>query len=347
MNFTNYFSILSLLQLISSISQNVFDVSSNSKEILPIDHEIYSNLYTYAHLIDISYCISKVQHIEKPFKCNIECEDRFPNMTLVYQWYFDDSVTGYISTTYDNIFHYNRDSTKRKQQNKTIIIALRGTRSIFDSYADMRADMVDFTSLGSVLKPCTGCKVHRGFYNYFQRTREIIHQYVMQELKGAQLGIENYELVILGHSLGGSVAILLALFYLDLGFEKLTAVTMGQPLVGNREFVDWADDALGSKHKPRHGDFKRKFLRIIHKEDVVTIIPKRGNFLPYQPFDNQIYLNCSESDTRPSPDQVFDCRGASNEQCIEGDFPNYLKSGNDYLQIHITYLRRMGLCGMI
>ena len=42
---------------------------------------------------------------------------------------------------------------------------------------------------------------------------------------------DNYELIILGHSLGGSIAYLLGLHYLDLGFDKLTLVTMGQPLL--------------------------------------------------------------------------------------------------------------------
>lgn len=309
------------------------------RNVYPIDPEIYSNLYTYAHLIDISYCISEVHGIDPPFKCDLNCEKRFPNMTLVYQWYFPESVTGYIATTYDNIFNYNIAKPK-----KTIIISLRGTRSIFDTYADMKVDLIHYSNLGINLPSCgSGCKVHNGFYNYFATALNNINQYVVDEIDE-----DDYELIILGHSLGGSVALLLGLHYLDVGYDKMTLVTMGQPLTGNFDFVNWADKALGSHNGLKHDSFDRKFLRIIHKNDVITTIPRSRNpFIQYQQFKNQIYLNCSTSNARPQLSQVFDCVDGANQNCIANDFFYFAFDRRDYLQAHITYFRRMGLCGVM
>lgn len=314
--------------------------------IKPIDSEIYSNLYTYAHLIDISYCISEINRIGENFDCNLNCKTRFPNVTLVYQFYFDDSVTGYIATTNSNIFNYNETTSNPK---KTIIVSLRGTRSIFDTMADLKLDMVSYTNNGVKVPLCGfNCKVHRGFYDYYLKTLSLVHPYIIQELRSAEENGQEYELLILGHSLGGSVAYLLGLYYVDLGYDKLTLVTMGQPLVGNREFVEWGDEVLGSKCEAKHNDFKRKFLRVIHKNDVVATIPKDPNiFNHYSQFDNQIYLNCSEEDTRPTLQEVVECLNGLNDQCIAKDFPLFSFARHNYLQIHITYFRRMGLCGVL
>ncbi|AOW30044.1 uncharacterized protein CAALFM_C600980CA [Candida albicans SC5314] len=317
----------------------------NRDPTTPIDSEIYSNLYTYAHLIDISYCISEVNRIEEPFKCNLNCEKRFPNISLVYQFYFDDSVTGYIAKTTSNIFRYNETIAEDK---KTIIVALRGTRSIFDTLTDLKVDMIPYSNTGTKLPLCGfDCKVHRGFHDYYTRTLSIIHPYIMEELNDC-IEDDNYELIILGHSLGGSIAYLLGLHYLDLGFDKLTLVTMGQPLLGNENFVSWGDKVLGSVNEAKHNEFKRKFLRVIHKNDVITTLPRDQNiFNRYSQFDNQIYLNCSETDTRPTINEVIDCYDGSNNQCIAKDFPFLMFERRNYLQIHINYFRQMGLCGIL
>ncbi|RCK58098.1 Lipase A [Candida viswanathii] len=321
-------------------------IIDSRNSIRSIDSEIYSNLYTYAHLIDISYCISEINRIGEPFDCNLNCEKRFPNVSLVYQFYFDDSVTGYIATTHSNIFNYNETASGSK---KTVIVSLRGTRSIFDTMADLKLDMIPYTNNGVKVPLCGhNCKVHRGFFDYYTRTLSLIHPYIIQELRSAEEDDEDYELLILGHSLGGSVAYLLGLYYADLGYDKMTLVTMGQPLLGNQEFVEWGDEVLGSRFEAKHNDFKRKFLRVIHKDDVVTTIPKDPNiFNHYYQFDNQIYLNSSEDDTRPMLSEVVDCLYGTNNQCIAKDFPLFAFARHNYLRIHITYFRRMGLCGLL
>ncbi|KAK6202824.1 triacylglycerol lipase [Scheffersomyces amazonensis] len=317
---------------------------SHSPTPKPLDQDIYANLFTYAHLIDISYCISSVSKIKEPFSCDLSCESRFPNLTLIHQWSYDDSVTGYIATTYSNIFYYNETLQGIDKKKKTIIVSLRGTRSIFDSYADLKMDMVSYTNKNIYLPKCGDrCKVHKGFHDYYTHTLLNIQQVLETELKSS----EDYELLLLGHSMGGSVALLIGLHYLDLGYNNMTLVTMGQPLMGNKEFVNWVDLVTGSNYPARHNSFQRKYFRVIHKDDIVTTIPKGDGLLySYHQFDNQIYLNCSASNRVPFYDQVVDCIYGDNENCIERDFQGISYINKDYFRSHNTYFRRLGLCGM-
>lgn len=334
----------SFVSILAAAQQQFFNLKPSQEVPKPIDRDIYSNLFTYAHLIDISYCISSVGGISEPFQCDLSCEERFPNVTLAYQWYFDDLVTGYIATTYANIFNYNDTSTE-KPPKKTIIVSLRGTRSFFDSYTDLKVDMVQYSNLRHKLPYCgDNCKVHKGFFEYYIHTLLNIRVVLDKELN-----YENCELLIVGHSMGGSVALLLALHYLDLGYVQMTLVTMGQPLVGNREFVKWVDKVMGSNIEPKHNTYNRKYFRIVHKNDIVTTIPNNNILNAYHQFDNQIYLNCSSDTTVPFPDTVVDCVTGDNPYCIRKDFQgisliDYIS--RNYFKSHNTYFRKLGLCGM-
>lgn len=311
----------------------------------PIDPEVYSNLFTYAHLIDIAYCVDKFHRISKPFECELACLARFPNMTLAQQWYFDDSVAGYISTTYSNIFQYN--DTSEAQLKKTVVVSLRGTRSLYDTIADMKVEMVPYAHLHWSLPYCgSNCKIHIGFNEYFHNTLRVIHSVLEDELLDAQ---DNYELVFVGHSMGGLVALLLALHYLDMGFRKTTLVTMGQPLVGNREFTAWADFVLGSYLPVSHNTYHRHYLRVVHHGDIVTTIPRNGGLLfeRYYQFDNQIYLNVSALTAVPTNEEVVDCFTGDNSRCIAKDIASPVGVlAHNYYENHNTYFRRLGLCGL-
>lgn len=307
----------------------------------PIDREVYTNLYTYAHLIDIAYCVDKFHRIELPFECELNCASRFPDMILVHQWFFDDAVCGYIATTTTNIFRYNDTHPADTKGKKTVVVSLRGTRSLHDTMADLKVEMIPYLPL-VISSPLCGkkCKVHKGFWIYFYNTLNEIDKVITKELDS-----DNCELVIVGHSLGGSVGLLLALHYLALGHSKITLVTMGQPLVGNKEFTTWADFVLGSYMPVAHNTFDRKFIRVIHKNDFVATIPRVGTkiFEKYHQFDNQVYLDVAADNSHPPPECVVDCFTGENDQCIAGDSHNY--DGN-YLITHNTYFRPMGRCGI-
>lgn len=311
-------------------------------EVVPIPFEFYKHLYRYAHLLDIAYCIDSVQQIQPPFQCDLNCAQLFPYMFLVYQWHFDNSVSGYIAKTNHSLFGEDEKSVGTFH-NYTVVMSLRGTRSVTDTMADLKFDMTTYHSHGNAISACgPHCRVHAGFYEYFQKTLNVVHPYITSEVRK---GGPETQLVIVGHSLGGAVGLFLALYYLSLGFPHVRLITMGQPLVGNREFVQWADWVMGSRHPVNECSDLRKWSRVVHRNDLVTTIPQGSYFGRYQQFDNQIYVNCSATNAKPRFDQVMDCGSGSNPQCIAGDV---LRSRltNDYLLSHNTYFRHLGLCGI-
>ena len=302
--------------------------------------EIYNDMFTYAHLIDISYCITSYGGIREPFDCPLECSQRYPNMSLIYQFHFDNSVGGYISTTTLDPINCKQFANDKGGNRKYVIVSLRGTRSIYDFLSDVRTEMTPYSNEGRYIRSCgPNCKIHKGFSDYYENTLAIIESRLDEELSTIK---EDYEILILGHSLGGAVALLLALHYLDKGYTSLALVTMGQPLVGNADFTNWVDEVMSS-HKPVRCNYDRKYMRIIHKEDLVSTIPLRDNFHnEYCQFNNQIYINCSSSTVIPPPQAVIDCHDGQNIDCIKGDFNGFRPS--NYYQNHNTYFRHMGLC---
>ncbi|KAG7191496.1 uncharacterized protein KQ657_003091 [Scheffersomyces spartinae] len=295
----------------------------------------------YAHLLDIAYCVTKFNQLEPPFQCDMSCEE-FGGMELVYQWYFDDAVCGYIAKTKQDIFKNGTLSSSSKTTT-TIVVGLRGTRSFGDSFADLQVDMVNYNLPTTYLPPCSGCKVHKGFMGYATKTIGIMEAILIGEVKKAMEDGGSYQVIVVGHSLGGAIALLVALRILDLSYNNLMCVTFGQPLVGNQNFVQWTDYVMQSMESDKLSS-SRKFYRVIHKNDMVTTVPNNDQLLinTYKQFLNQIYLNCSNNDILPLRDQVVDCGFGDNPLCISKDVP----IGHNYMQSHLTYFRHMGLCGI-
>lgn len=307
-----------------------------------IDAGVYSALQTYAHLIDISYCISPISRIQEPFSCGLGCASAFPNLTLIHQWYNDDADSGYIATTSADLLHTNDSSPQPK---KTIIVSLRGTRSFEDTLADVDAEQTPYLNSGLCVRKCgSKCKVHRGFYKYFVNTLDQI-----SEVLGNELDTFDHELLIMGHSLGGAIAVFLGLYYIDLGYESTRVVTMGQPLLGNEAFTEFVDSVMGSRYEASLSMKDRKYWRVVRKRDLVTVLPAPlGIFAPYIQFENQLYLN-STSEPCPPLNHVVDCATGQNTLCITGDFPVQRISNNaeSLLQTHMMYFRKMGRCKLI
>lgn len=332
-------SLLNVWALQTVASSEILD-----KEPLPIsvDTDVYSALQIYAHLIDISYCISPISQIHQPFSCGLDCASAFPNLTLIHQWYNDDADSGYIATTCVNLLHPKNSFLQPK---KTIIVSLRGTRSFEDTLADVDAEQVLYLNSGRCVRKCgSNCRVHRGFYKYFVNTLDQISTALRKELD-----TPDYELLIMGHSLGGAIAVFLGLYYIDLGYDSTKVVTMGQPLIGNEAFTEFVDSIMGSRGKASLSATNRKYWRVVRKRDIVTVIPAPlGDFAQYAQFENQLYLN---STVKPCPplSHVVDCITGENTFCIKGDYP-MLWTGNSadsLFQTHMLYFRSMGQCKLI
>ncbi|CAK7896972.1 hypothetical protein CAAN1_04S04632 [[Candida] anglica] len=343
-------------QVLAPTSLNSFQSSPEIPKSVPVS--VFLQLYRYAHLIDISYCVSNTNHISEPFECDLSCSHAFPDVSLLYQWFFDDTVAGYIATSNSDPLQNNSTSHNNIP---TIIVSLRGTQSAPDTYTDLKVDMTSYENLHNHLSQCgPRCKVHKGFHDAYLATLGKIEPLLDLEL--AKIHDKKAQLLFMGHSLGGAVAMLLSLHYLDKGYDN-KLVTMGQPLVGNDQFTAWTDLVLGSSNPIE----KRKFWRIIHKGDIIATIPNKHlsigttfGFPPYfkpfpppdiQPdsytqFENQIYINCSTHNAVPKLEEVVDCLTSDNMKCIKGDFAPLVHEQNIRYDAHLYYFRKMGFCGV-
>lgn len=289
----------------------------------PVPLNFYQRLFTYAHLADVAYCIDEVHKLLRPFGCSLQCDKL--DLRLRAQWL--DTVAGYVAV--GHLF---------EKRVKTVVVALRGTRSVGDSFRDARVGMVAFVPLG--LPECRGCRVHKGFYAAFESVVAHVGATVAAELEG------EYELLVVGHSYGGAVAHLLGLHFLAQGHRNVRVVTLGQPLLGNANFVEWADGVYGSHLPVDLLSFDRRLYRVVHKADIVASLPTRGKWdETYAQFANQVYLNVT-SKVEPRQDQVLDC--GTDERCLASDEtrPLWLLVLTNYLENHTTYFRRMGRCGL-
>jgi hypothetical protein len=77
---------------------------------------------------------------------------------------------------------------------------------------------------------------------YFKERADGIRSKVRNGLKKALNGASNYQVIFTGHSLGGAVSSVLALYMYEDGVistrNSITLVTYGQPKTGNKKFVD-------------------------------------------------------------------------------------------------------------
>jgi triacylglycerol lipase len=130
---------------------------------------------------------------------------------------------------------------------KTQIIAVRGTSNIENAIVDV--------SLQLMLDKHTGVRLHSGF----SQAARAIYREIQPQLK------TDYVIRTTGHSLGGAVALILAM-YMDVdNFELGHIITFGQPKVTN----------IAGTNRFKH----LSHIRVVTPDDLVPLVP------PFDPLD--------------------------------------------------------------
>jgi hypothetical protein len=83
---------------------------------------------------------------------------------------------------------------------------------------------------------CSNCTVHTGFMTSWRNTRCII----LPHIERALALHPDYQVTLVGHSLGGAVAALASLEFKARGWEP-QVTTFGEPRVGNQALVSFID----------------------------------------------------------------------------------------------------------
>uniref|UniRef100_A0A1D1XFF5 Lipase n=1 Tax=Anthurium amnicola TaxID=1678845 RepID=A0A1D1XFF5_9ARAE len=174
---------------------------------------------------------------------------------------------------------------------KSIIVAYRGT-------ADVPSFISDLKFLEAPFPGVPGAKVHAGFLAVYNDTRDEITQIVKDQVAQNP----GYNVISVGHSLGGSLALFQTLDLLDtpgLSPDQLMTFTYGQPRTGNDVFVNHVE-SLPIKH-----------YRLVNKNDLVPHLPPES--FGYAHTAPEFWIN---------PDnQVVECQQLGGNNCSASQKP--------------------------
>ncbi|OGM40868.1 putative actin-related protein 2/3 complex subunit 1A [Aspergillus bombycis] len=273
-----------------------------------ISHETFASLEELSRIVDVSYCVGSTG-VQKPFRCLSRC-DEFPGFELITTWstgtFLSDSC-GYIALS-----HFPHA--------KRIIVAFRGTYSITDAIIDLSAypqAYVPYNPNGredKELLRCRNCTVHAGFLAAWLNTRPII----LKHVSAARKQYRDYKVVLVGHSLGGAVAALAGLEMQMRDWEP-QVTTFGEPKIGNKEFVNFLNEAFKLGTASPEGDAQQwQFRRVTHVDDPVPLLPLEE--WGYEMHAGEIFI--SKAVLPPSESDVIFCDGNKDAHCITGEQSN-------------------------
>ncbi|KAK4500222.1 hypothetical protein PRZ48_008409 [Zasmidium cellare] len=274
---------------------------------------LFTELEELARIVDITYCVGSTSFgISKPFSCLSRCAD-FPQFELVETW-----NTGVMLS--DSCGYIALDHSKAR-----IIVAFRGTYSIANTIADLSTvpqKYVPYPGAGkdpkeppkSDVQPasepkCLDCTVHWGFYRSWTNTRDKILENVQEQVSNHP----DYELTLVGHSLGGAVAALAGLDFKARGWHpKIT--TFGEPRIGNLALVKYLDQRFNLEKKVPENDRLSEYRRVTHIDDPVPQLPLTE--WGYAMHAGEIFI--SKPSLSPDLVDVQHCNGDFDPKCIAG-----------------------------
>lgn len=295
-----------------------------------ISAELFTELEELARIVDISYCVGMTSlGINKPFSCLSRCND-FPKFELITTW-----NTGPLLS--DSCGYIALDHGKQR-----VVVAFRGTYSIANTVVDLSTVPQEYVPypgsddddeaarssldvskeiLGGIAghfkrdvetdqDRCTNCTVHMGFHTSWKNTRP----HVLPEFEKAKASFPDYQLTLVGHSLGGAIAALAGLDLQARGYDpKIT--TFGEPRIGNKALVSYLDRHFSLNHKtPPEQDTDLKYRRITHIDDPVPLLPLSE--WGYAMHAGEIYI--SKASLSPDIQDLAHCTGDNDAQCIAG-----------------------------
>ena len=316
--------LVAFLTLAALVTSGAIPKSLDHFDSRNVSQALFNSLEELARIVDISYCVG-LTGIQKPFQCLSRCHD-FHGFELVSTWHtgllLSDSC-GYIALSHP-------------PHPKRIIVAFRGTYSIANTIADLSAIPAEYvpfpadggdrdgvcasaiedsgmlkvgkmraaqTPLGS---KCENCTVHLGFMTSWKNTRCS----VIPDIEKALAEFPDYQLTLVGHSLGGAVAALASLEMQARGWEP-QVTTFGEPRLGNQALISYIDERFNLSHQDSS---KNTYRRVTHVSDPVPLLPLEE--WGYHAHAGEIFI--SKYDLPPTVADLEHCHGDEDPRCIAG-----------------------------
>ncbi|KAG5372247.1 Autophagy-related protein 8 [Yarrowia sp. C11] len=267
----------------------------DSSNVATISQTSYNYLEKQAKLANIAYCGGS-SSLTDPFSCAYQCKD-FPNMKLVSTW-GDSRTLSALVAGYLSIDHTNEE----------IVVGFRGSHTLKDWIVDL---MILRTAVDKSYPGCDDCEVHQGFYNAYKATLAKFDN----DLNKLVAENPGYRVNVVGHSLGGAVALLAATDFKNRGYNTYLT-TFGQPVVGNRAFANYVNELWFGSENPNTlvGDSSRRYYRVTHKSDIVPRVPFG---LGYTPNAGEVYIGVAQ--INPLVSSLLYCDGEINGECVHGN----------------------------
>lgn len=295
-----------------------------------ISSTLFNELEELARIVDITYCVGLTSlGISKPFSCLSHCSD-FPQFELVTAW-----NTGPLLS--DSCGYIALDHGKQR-----IIVAFRGTYSIANTVVDLSTVSQEYVPFPGAdedevslynkqkdfskrinhrihltkrlteddVEPekCENCTVHAGFYTSWLHTRDKI----LLALEDQMALFSDYQLNLVGHSLGGAIAALAALDFEARGWSPLIT-TFGEPRIGNANLVKFLDHRF-ELFSATDDDTQLQYRRVTHVDDPVPLLPL-GEW-GYTMHAGEIFI--SKPALSPDVSDIVHCKGDNDQDCIAG-----------------------------
>ncbi|RCN47541.1 triacylglycerol lipase, partial [Ancylostoma caninum] len=202
---------------------------------------------------------------------------------------------------------------------KAIMLAFRGTlgqlQLLVESEATVFEEKTPWVAGGSV---------STYFYNAFA---SVWSGGIKDDFLATTHKYQDYELWIVGHSLGGAMASLAASYIVKMQLfdgNKIKPVTFGQPRTGDKKFAD------------AHGNQIPYSFRVTHDHDVVPHVPPEG-LEQYHHHKSEVYYNNDMTTADYVECDEEESRGCSDRN-IDASF-------NDHHRYYNVYISRWGNAG--
>lgn len=153
---------------------------------------------------------------------------------------------------------------------------------------------------------CKNCTVHAGFLTSWRNTRCT----VLPHVEKALAEYPDYQVTLVGHSLGGAVAALASLEFKARGWEP-QVTTFGEPRVGNQALVSYIDRQF-NLHEQESS--RNTYRRVSHVGDPVPLLPLEE--WGYRMHAGEIYI--SKPSLSPDRFDLQHCIGDEDTTCIAG-----------------------------
>ncbi|ODH47358.1 hypothetical protein GX48_06529 [Paracoccidioides brasiliensis] len=302
--------------------ENHGSIVHNCRDYRTVSKELFLSLEELSRIVDITYCVGTTG-VYKPFQCLGRCHE-FEGFELVTTW-----NTGPLLSDSCGFLVLSHPPWPKR-----IIIGFRGTYSISNTIVDLSAiPQVYIPYPGNKpsdphQRPCTNCTVHVGFMQSWLNARNIL----LHPLEQTIAQYPDYQLVVVGHSLGGAVAAVAGLEFQIRGWQP-QVTTFGEPKVGNRGLVEYLNEAfqlsnassssLSTDYSSRGHNYSgnrynqnktSSYHRVTHINDPVPLLPLTE--WGYRPHAGEIYI--SKSDLPPNISDLCHCIGDADPECIAG-----------------------------